>query len=199
MLMRQPISSNAANQFLSLTKCTSLDKEFDKGLPRHVCLAFLWLVHWTCWVGHQQPVLCCCQGSEAVGKLGHRPVYATGLGGHVQIPAPDDLVRIHGVYVPIQSQIEHVLCYPVKMCDKSTFIWHILTQHVHKSTHLLGILFQLSITCMYLCVPIDMYLGAFVSKLLHIKIVSQTCKTGAFTNCYTVLAPDRSTFQLPPE
>jgi len=77
MLMRQPISSNAANQFLSLTKCTSLhqntkslDKEFDKGLPRHVCLAFLWLVHWTCWVGHQQPVLCCAKALKQWASSG---------------------------------------------------------------------------------------------------------------------------------
>jgi hypothetical protein len=71
-----------------------LDKRLHKGLPCHICVAFIWLVDWAGWIGHQHVKLCCCQGSEALGKLGHRPVDATGIVNYDCIPASDDLVSI---------------------------------------------------------------------------------------------------------
>lgn len=62
------------------------------------------------------------------------------------------------------------------MRDKSTFIWLILTQHVCKSNHLLGILVQLNITYVYLCVISDMYLSSSVSKLLHVTFARHICQ-----------------------
>ena len=85
------------------------------------------------------------------------------------------------------------------MRHKSTFIWHILAEHVYKSTHLLGLLLQLRIACKYLCVMFDMPFIAFDSKLLHIKVVSQTCNNKSLSNCCTVLSPDRNMCLLPPE
>ena len=52
---------------------------------------------------------------------------------------------------------------------------------------------------MYLCVAIDMNLGAFLSKLLHIKVSARPAKTRALQNCNKILATDRNTRQLSPE
>ena len=59
----------------------------------------------------------CCQGSEAVGELGHRPLDTTGFGSHVQIPLPDDLVSIDLLGLMALSNLllqlpQHVLPVP---------------------------------------------------------------------------------------
>jgi len=73
----------------------SLHKRLHKGCTSHFCLALQWLSHTIGWIGYQHLKLRFCQGFEALGELGHRPVDATGLGTYECIPTPDDLINIH--------------------------------------------------------------------------------------------------------